>query len=78
MPAASADSVELAVLELFPHTGRAHQLRRHMASIGHPLVGDARYNPRVAAALEASLISDAGGHIRDGQKGSGRGAPVQA
>jgi 23S rRNA-/tRNA-specific pseudouridylate synthase len=27
-------------VELAPHTGRGHQLRLHMASIGHPIVGD--------------------------------------
>ena len=32
------------------HTGRTHQLRRHMALLGHPILGDARYGPREAAA----------------------------
>jgi tRNA pseudouridine32 synthase/23S rRNA pseudouridine746 synthase len=34
---------EHALLALFPHTGRAHQLRVHMQSIGHPILGDALY-----------------------------------
>ena len=30
-------------VELQPLTGRTHQLRAHMAAIGHPIVGDAKY-----------------------------------
>ena len=29
------------MVELQPKTGRTHQLRIHMAEIGHPIVGDA-------------------------------------
>ncbi len=32
-----------AWVELQPMTGRTHQLRAHMAAIGHPIVGDAKY-----------------------------------
>ncbi|WP_109807618.1 RluA family pseudouridine synthase [Sphingosinithalassobacter portus] len=32
-----------AWVELQPHTGRTHQLRVHMAAIGHPIVGDGKY-----------------------------------
>ena len=30
---------------LYPKTGRSHQLRVHMASIGHPILGDELYAP---------------------------------
>ena len=30
-------------LVLMPHTGRQHQLRAHMAHIGHPILGDDKY-----------------------------------
>jgi 23S rRNA pseudouridine1911/1915/1917 synthase len=33
------------VVRLMPRTGRAHQLRVHMAWLGHPIVGDKVYGP---------------------------------
>ena len=35
-------------VELQPHTGRTHQLRVHMAAIGHPIVGDGKYGGKDA------------------------------
>lgn len=32
-----------SIVELFPKTGRTHQLRVHLAYIGHPIVGDPLY-----------------------------------
>ncbi|NDJ76549.1 MAG: RluA family pseudouridine synthase [Chloroflexi bacterium] len=35
-----------SLLHVFPHTGRTHQIRVHMAFIGHPIVGDGVYGRR--------------------------------
>lgn len=37
-----------AWVELQPYTGRTHQLRVHLAAIGHPIVGDGKYGAREA------------------------------
>ncbi|HVO27933.1 MAG TPA: RluA family pseudouridine synthase [Candidatus Margulisiibacteriota bacterium] len=51
-------------LRLFPKTGRTHQLRVHLAAIGHPIVGDAVYGrgrarpvPIARHALHAEQIT---------------------
>lgn len=39
-----------ALLELSPETGRMHQLRVHLAAIGHPLLNDPLYDPQADPA----------------------------
>jgi len=34
---------DMSLLDLQPFTGRTHQLRVHLAYIGHPIIGDAKY-----------------------------------
>ena len=40
LPAGRYNSARYSLIELQPETGRKHQLRRHMAHIRHPIVGD--------------------------------------
>lgn len=34
---------DVSLLEITLHTGRTHQIRAHMASISHPLLGEGKY-----------------------------------
>lgn len=43
-------------VELSPITGRSHQLRVHMAQIGHPIVGDCFYAPEEAFSFAPRLL----------------------
>jgi tRNA pseudouridine32 synthase/23S rRNA pseudouridine746 synthase len=44
------------LIELEPVTGRTHQLRVHMQSIGHPMLGDTLYAPAEVIALSLRLM----------------------
>ena len=55
-------TARFSLMELTPHTGRTHQLRVHMAAIGHPLVGDWLYGTEdhsliARPALHAAFLS---------------------
>lgn len=44
-----------AWMALWPHTGRTHQLRAHMLAMGHPILGDPKYNTEASQALSGGL-----------------------
>jgi tRNA pseudouridine32 synthase/23S rRNA pseudouridine746 synthase len=43
-------------VHLFPMTGRSHQLRVHMLSLGHPILGDPLYAPGAARAYPRMML----------------------
>ncbi|MBV7264941.1 RluA family pseudouridine synthase [Erythrobacter ani] len=72
-----------AWVELEPLTGRTHQLRVHMAAIGHPIVGDGKYGGQDAFLTGAIsrkmhlharrlIISQPGNEAAGGATGGGK------
>ena len=46
----------VTLVELFPRTGRTHQIRVHLAALGHPVLGDPTYGGRKVRELEGVAI----------------------
>jgi len=50
-------SGNLSLVELTPQTGRTHQLRVHLAQLGHPIVGDTLYAGHPAERMYLHALS---------------------
>lgn len=49
------ESVIVSLLEVSPKTGRTHQIRIHLSSIGHPILGDILYCNKYSKELSQKL-----------------------
>jgi tRNA pseudouridine32 synthase/23S rRNA pseudouridine746 synthase len=58
-------------LRLFPKTGRSHQLRVHMAAIGHPILGDPFYSTGPARDFPRLMLHAEALRIRHPDGGAG-------
>ncbi len=43
IPLGKFPSIRYSLIKLKPHTGRRHQIRRHLAHLRHPIIGDINY-----------------------------------
>lgn len=62
------DTARFSLMELRPETGRKHQLRRHMAHIRHPIIGDSthgdlRQNRGIAQHFDCSRLMLHASHL---------------
>lgn len=50
------ENTSFSLIEVEPKTGRTHQIRVHLKSIGHPIVGDKLYGPRIQPEWATRLM----------------------
>ena len=46
----------ISLIKAVPHTGRFHQIRRHLLDAGHPIIGDYRYAGIAASGSNGELL----------------------
>ena len=52
-----SDSGERSLLDVCIETGRKHQVRRHLAGLGHPVIGDRLYGTGESDGVDLQLTA---------------------
>ena len=65
-------------VRLYPHTGRSHQLRVHMAEIGHPILGDPFYAAGPARDFPRLMLHSESLRLRHPDGGAGMSFSAKA
>ena len=65
-------------VRLYPHTGRSHQLRVHMATIGHPILGDPFYATGPARDFPRLMLHSESLRLRHPDGGAGMSFSAKA
>lgn len=55
-PVSRYPKARFSLLNCHPETGRKHQIRRHLKSLRHPIIGDTRYGDRHQNRFAASYL----------------------
>ncbi len=48
---------ENSILDIKLHSGRLHQIRRHLAELGHPVIGDPKYGEKIRGHYDLHLCA---------------------
>jgi len=65
-------------VRLMPKTGRSHQLRVHMLSLGHPILGDPLYAPKTASSYPRMMLHSEELRVNHPESGRGMSFRVKA